>query len=171
MFKTNFRSKSRACYSTNNNSIRVLWLICKWSVYILTMVQVSNHYFKNCREVVETRTLLCHVYKTIFLSKTRVCNSSKTFWSEFCVLYAHSNPIFLLCCESQKSVLKTVGEVEETRTLLFHVYKTNFLLHKGYVILPMVIRPDFLTCLHMRSRIATGKYKHLIKRSLWQEHN
>ena len=45
----NFLSKSRVCNSTNNNSIKVLWPLCTCSAYILTMVQVSNHYLENCR--------------------------------------------------------------------------------------------------------------------------
>ena len=77
-------------------------------------------------EVAETRTLLCHVYNTIFLSKSRLCNSSNKILSEFCDLYAHAQPIFLLCCKFQIIILKTV-EVAEAETLLCHVYKTNFL--------------------------------------------
>ena len=49
----NFLSKSRVCNSNNNNSIRVLWPSCTWSIYryILTTVQVSNHYLENCRRI------------------------------------------------------------------------------------------------------------------------
>ena len=50
VYKTNFLSKSRACNSDNNNLIiKVLWPLCTCSVYILIMVQVSNHYLVNCR--------------------------------------------------------------------------------------------------------------------------
>ena len=48
-------------------------------------------------------------------------------WSEFCDLYAHAQPIFLLYCKFQIIILKTVGDVTETRTVLCHVYKAKFL--------------------------------------------
>ena len=44
-----FLSTSRVHNSTNNNSIIVPWPLCTCSVYIVTMVQVPNHYLENCR--------------------------------------------------------------------------------------------------------------------------
>ena len=78
-------------------------------------------------EVVETQTLLCHVYTTKFMSKSRVCNSSnknmiRVLWP-LCTYPAY----ILIFCKFQIIILKTVGEVAETQTLLCHVYKTNFL--------------------------------------------
>ena len=75
--------------------------------------------------VAEQQTILCHLYKTNFLSKSRVTLAIKA-WCGFCDLYAHAQPIFLLCCKFQIIILKTV-EVAETRILPCHVYKTNFL--------------------------------------------
>ena len=47
--------------------------------------------------------------------------------SEIYDLYAYAQPIFLLCCKLQIIILKTIGEVAETRYLLCHVYKVIFL--------------------------------------------
>ena len=60
--------------------------------------------------------------------KSREGNSRNKYLirSEFCDLYAHAQPIFLLCCKFPTIILKTV-EVAETWSLLCHVYKTNFL--------------------------------------------
>ena len=67
VYKKNFVSKSRVCNSTNNNSNKILWLLCTCSVYILTMMQVSNHYFENCRRCgdIEQYTDWPTNYKTI----------------------------------------------------------------------------------------------------------
>ena len=59
-----------------------------------------------------------------FLSKSKVCNSwNKKLTND---LYAHAQPIFLLCCRFQIINLKNV-EVAETQTLLYLMYKTIFL--------------------------------------------
>ena len=49
MYKTDSLSKSRVCISsTNNNSIKVLWCLCTCSVYVHTIVPVSNHHLEKC---------------------------------------------------------------------------------------------------------------------------
>ena len=123
-----YLSKSRVCNSSNKCLIRVLWPLCTCQAHILTLLQVSNHYSENyMRSCGDMNPLWC-VYMAIFLCKSReVCNSSIKNWSEFCDLYAHVQPIFLLCCKFQIIILKTAGEVAETWTLLWHVYKTIFL--------------------------------------------
>ena len=84
VYKAIFLSKSRVCNSSNTYVIRVLWPLYTCLAYILTLLQVSNHYLENCRRsceatnlampcvleiffviqgyVTETRTLLCHLY-------------------------------------------------------------------------------------------------------------
>ena len=61
----------------------ILWLLCTCPAYILTLLQII---ILKTAEVAETRPLLCHVHKAIFLSKSRVCSSSdksliRVLWS------------------------------------------------------------------------------------------
>ena len=93
----------------------IFLLCCKFQIIIL----------KTVRDDAETWSLLCNVYKAIFVSKSRVCNSSNKIWSEFYDLYAHAQPIFLHCCQFQIIILTTV-ECAETQTLLCHMYKAIF---------------------------------------------
>ena len=44
-----FLSKSVICNSNNKHLIRVLWPSWTCPAYILTLLQVSNDYFENCR--------------------------------------------------------------------------------------------------------------------------
>ena len=67
------------------------------------------------------------VYKAIFLSKSRDVTQAIKIWSYYCDLYAHVQPISLLCCRFQIIILQTVGEVAETLTQQWYVYTTNFL--------------------------------------------
>ena len=57
VYNTNFRSKIRVCNCNNNKWIRVLRPLCIYSVYILTMMQVSNLE----TEIAETWTVLEYV--------------------------------------------------------------------------------------------------------------
>ena len=68
-------------------------------------------------EVVETQTLRGHLYKTNFLSTSRVNSSTMKFQSEFYDLYAHAQSISLLWSKFQTITLNTVG-VAETQTIL-----------------------------------------------------
>ena len=65
-----------------------------------------------------------------FLSKSRVCDSTNKTLIRVLYLYAHAQPIFVLCCKFQINILKTV-EVAETRTLLYRdamcIRQINFL--------------------------------------------
>ena len=72
-----FLSKPRVCNSSNENLIILLWHLCTFPVYVLTLLQVSNHYLENCRRSSETPTLLCHVYKAMFRSKLRYVSRNK----------------------------------------------------------------------------------------------
>ena len=69
-------SKSRNVTLAIKKLISVRWPLCICPAYILTLLQVSNHYLEIIEKVAETRPLLCHVYKVIFLNKSRICNSS-----------------------------------------------------------------------------------------------
>ena len=99
-------SKSRVCNSSNKiwsefcnlyaHAQPIFLLCCKFQTIVL----------KTVRDDTETQTLLCYVYMAIFVSKSRVCNSSKKIWSEFYDLYAHAQPIFLLYCNSKSSSWK-----------------------------------------------------------------
>ena len=98
-----------------------IWLLAMEMLFKCFTIFSSGDHF------VETPTLLCHVIKTKFLSKSRVCNSSITISSVMWPLCICTAYIFLLCCKFQIIILKTAGEIAETRTLQCHVYKINFL--------------------------------------------
>ena len=99
-----------------------MWPSCICPTYILTVMQVSNHYLENCGSCWDT-AILCHVYEAKFLSKSRVCNSGhKIFIRALWPLCTLAQPTFLLCCIN----LKTVARVAETWTLLCHVYEAIF---------------------------------------------
>ena len=157
--------------------IRVLWPLCTCPAYILSFLQLSNHYLETV-EVAETWTLPCHMYKENFLvnqgyvtlaikydqsSLTFIHTSSHIFFTllqvsnqrrepfyavhirqtflvnqghvtlaikfdQSSVTFMHMPSIYsLCCCKFQIIILKTVGEVEDTRTLLCHVYMAIFL--------------------------------------------
>ena len=74
LYKTNFQSKSRVCNSTKNTSIRVLWPLCTCSVYIHTMMILSNHYLQNCRR--SCGGMITVMFMALFFSKPRVYNST-----------------------------------------------------------------------------------------------
>ena len=104
VYKVKFVSKSRVCNSTlDQSSVTFVHMAClysnscKFQIIILKTVGV-----------VETRTLLCHVYKAELLRKSQVRNSSNKIWSEFCELHAHAQSKFLLRCRFQIIILKTV---------------------------------------------------------------
>ena len=114
VYEAKFLSKSRVCNSSNKIFIRVLWPLCTCPAYILTFLQVSNHYLENCwrSKYGNMKPTSPYVQASIFLSKSRVCNSSnksliKVLWP-LCT--------FLFCCNFQIIILKTVGEVVETQT-------------------------------------------------------
>ena len=90
----------------------IFLLCCKFQIILETVA------------VVETQTLLCHVYKAKFLSKSKLCNSSNK--NLIRILYPSCTCPFSLCCKFQIIILKT-KEVAKTRTLLFHEYKAEFL--------------------------------------------
>ena len=107
VYEAVFLSKSRVCNSSNKTFIRVLWPLCICTAYILTLLQVSNHYLENCREIAETQTLLCHVYKTNFQSKTRVSNSTNNNLIRILdVVLLMSTLNILFCGEINKSSWK-----------------------------------------------------------------
>ena len=60
----NFLIKSRACNSTNNNSIRVLLPLCTCSVYTLTVVDVQIITLETVEEGAKTRAILQSVTDT-----------------------------------------------------------------------------------------------------------
>ena len=61
VYKAIFQSKSRVCNSSNVNLIRALWPLCTCPAYTLTLLQVSNHYFENCRSCGDTNLTMPHV--------------------------------------------------------------------------------------------------------------
>ena len=79
MYKTNFLRKSRVCNSTYDNLIRVLWALCTLSAHSLLWCTFQTIILKTVGRVAETRTLICHVYKTNFLSKSRVYDSNNNY--------------------------------------------------------------------------------------------
>ena len=105
---------------------------CKFKIIIL----------KTIGEVAETRTLLCHMYKTSFWVNTGYVTLAIKFWSELCDHYANAQPIILLCCRFEIIILKTV-EIAGTRTLLCHVFKSLFLSNSRVGNLAIIIRPVF----------------------------
>ena len=91
VYKAKFLSKSRVGNSSNETLIRVFLPLCTHPAYILRCCKFRIIIFKT-EEVAEIRTLLCHVYKTYFLSKSRVYNpstdkliSSVTFMHMLCL--------------------------------------------------------------------------------------
>ena len=122
VYKTKFLSKSRLHNSTIYILNRVLWPLCTSSVYILTLVQVSNHYLENYRRSCGNTNPTMPCVLDNFPGKSRVSNSPIIIRSEFFDLYAHVQSICLLWCKFQTITLKTVGGVAEMRTLLCHVY-------------------------------------------------
>ena len=98
------------------HALPIFLLCCKFQIIILKTVQVG-----------ETQTILCHLYDAIFWVNPGYATLAIKNWSEFCDLYVHAQPIFLLCCKFRIIILKTVGAVMEAWTLLCHVYKAIFL--------------------------------------------
>ena len=132
MYKTNFLSKLRVCNTSNNNLIEVLWPLCIYSVYILTLVQVPNYItLKTVGGVAETWHFYAMCIRQIFWVNQGYVTLTIIIWSELFDLYAYAQSlrVYPSYGESFKLsiTLKTVGGVEEIRTLLCHVYKTNFL--------------------------------------------
>ena len=84
------------------------------------------------------------------LSKSRICNSTSKNYLEFCDLYAHALPIFLLC-KFKIIILKTV-EFAETRILLCHVLKAK-VISKSRICNSSTAKFDksFVTFMHMPS--------------------
>ena len=74
-YEAKFLSKSRVWNSSNINLIRVLWPLCTCPIYILTLLQVSNHYLENCRSCgahVQSIFLLCCKFLIIILKTVGV---------------------------------------------------------------------------------------------------
>ena len=69
--------------------------------HILSLLQVSYYYLENCRRNCGDTNLLCNVYKTNFLIKSRVI-----IRSEYCDLYAHPLSTSLLWYKFQNITLK-----------------------------------------------------------------
>ena len=110
MILLTFLSKSLS----NKNLIIILWpsctiflLCCKFQITILKTVEVA-----------ETRTMLGHVYKVIFLVNQGYVTLTIIIQSEFYDLSTHAQSISLLWCKFQTLTLKTVGGVAETWTVL-----------------------------------------------------
>ena len=116
MYKVIFLNKSRICNSSNENSIRVLSGLCTCPAY-LTTVQVSNYYLENSRSCGDrNRTMAC-VYE-FFLRKSWVCHSTnnssiRVLWP-LCTCSVYILTMVLVSTH----ILKTIGEVVETYTIL-----------------------------------------------------
>ena len=81
------------------NSLAYILTCCKFQIIILKTVEVA-----------ETWTILCNVYKIIFLVNPGYVTQAIKKWSEFYNLYAHAQSVSLLWCKFQTIILKTVGE-------------------------------------------------------------
>ena len=88
----------------------IFLLCCKFKIITLKTVEVAK-----------TRSLPCHVYKVIFLNKSRICNSS----NENLIRVLSHALLILLQYKFQTITLKTVG-VAGTGTAQWLVYMKFF---------------------------------------------
>ena len=114
-----FPSKSRVCNSSNEN----LSELC--DIYAHALLIYLPLFWK-LQKLPRHKPYYAMCMRQNFWVNQGYVSLAKKIWSELCDLYAHAQPILLVCCKFLIITLKTVGGVAETQILLCHVYNAIF---------------------------------------------
>ena len=106
----------------------------------ITLLQVSNHVISwKLWKVAEIKTLSCHMYKVISLSKSRVCNfSNKNLIRVLWPLTTCPAYIFTLL-HGLNHYLENYRSCRDINPIMPCVYDKFSLVNQGYVTLPIII--------------------------------